>query len=785
MSTPKRRAAIIGAACGVAMIAATVTFASGPAYATSPDITISQVYGGGGNSLAPYANDFIELYNRGATSVTVTGWTVQYASATGSSWSKTALSGSIAAGHHYLVKESSGGTAGAPLPTADATGTIAMSATTGKVALVVNGTALTCSTGCATASGVKDFVGYGTTASSYEGAPTGNLSNTTAALRKSAGATDTDNNSADFTIGAPTPRNSTSGGSGGGTRIHDIQGAAHISPMNGQAVSGVPGVVTAVTSSGFFMQDPSGDTNPATSEGIFVYTSSAPGRHVGDSVTVSGAVAEYRSGGSSSTNLTTTEIDSPTVTLVATGVALPAATLVGSGGRVPPGTVIEDDATGSPETSGVFDPASDGIDFWESLEDMRVEIDNAAVVGPSDSGGEFVVVPPGSTTRSARGGIVATSTDPNPERVYVNNALAATPTVNVGDTLTGATVGVLSYSKNNYQLEVTSTPSVTSGGITQETTTAPTSTQLAVATFNVENLAPTDPASKFTKLAAIVVNNLKAPDLIAVEEVQDNSGSTDNGVVACDQTMSKLISAITTAGGPTYSWREIDPVNDADGGEPGGNIRQVFMFRTDRGLAFVDRPGGTSTNADSVITIGGKPVLNYSPGRIDPTNSAWTASRKPLAGQFTWNGHTVFVIANHFNAKLGDDPLYGRYQPPSASSAAQRQSQATEVHNFVNQILAVDPNADVVVLGDLNDYEYSAPITTLTSGGSLQDLPATLTTSQRYTYVYEGNSEVLDHILISASLAATSYGYDVVHVNSEFAVQVSDHDPQVVRLPLP
>ncbi len=775
-----RSARRIAVASALAMVAASLTVAANPAFATSADVTISQVYGGGGNSGAPYANDFIELYNRGSTSVSLSGWTVQYASAGGSSWSKTSLSGSLAAGRHYLVKEAAGTSGGASLPTPDASGTIAMSARSGKVALVTSTTALTCSTGCSTASSVKDFVGYGTKASSYESAPTGNLSNTKAALRLGGGATDTDNNAADFTIDSPSPRNSS-----GGTRIHDIQGAAHISPMNGQAVSGVPGVVTAVTSIGFFMQDPSPDTNPATSEGIFVYTSSAPSRHVGDSVTVSGTVAEYRPGGSSSANLTGTEIDSPTITLVATGVALPAPTLVGSGGRVPPSTIIENDATGNVETSGSFDPTTDGIDFWESMEDMRVEIDNAAVVGPSDSGGEFVVVPPGSTVRSARGGIVSQSTDPNPERVFVNNALAATPTVNVGDTLSGATVGILSYSNDNYQLEVTSTPTAVSGGIAPETTSAATAGHLAVATFNVENLAPTDPQSKFDRLASVVVSNLKSPDLIAVEEVQDNSGATDNGVVACDQTLAKLVTAIQNAGGPTYTWREIDPTNDADGGQPGGNIRQVFLFRTDRGLAFVDRAGGTSTSADSVITIAGKPALNYSPGRIDPGNSAWTSSRKPLAGQFTFDGHTVLVIANHFNAKLGDDPLFGKYQPPQASSAAQRASQATEVHTFVSQILAIDPNADVMVLGDLNDYEYSTPVATLTSGGSLVDLPATLPTSQRYTYVYKGNSQVLDHILLSSNLANASYAYDVVHVNSEFADQVSDHDPQVVRLPLP
>src|SRR5262249_4676478 len=155
------------------------------------------------------------------------------------------------------------------------------------------------------------------------------------------------------------------------------------------------------------------------------------------------------------------------------------------------------------------------------------------------------------------------------------------------------------------------------------------------------------------------------PDVISVEEVQDNSGATDNGVVAADQTLTKLVAAISAAGGPAYQWREIDPVDDADGGQPGGNIRQVFLFRTDRGLAFVDRPGRDSTPAVGVTGTGAATQLTFSPGRIAPTNSAWNASRKPLAGEFTFKGHHLFVIANHFNSKGGDDPLEGRFQPPT------------------------------------------------------------------------------------------------------------------------
>jgi len=142
------------------------------------------------------------------------------------------------------------------------------------------------------------------------------------------------------------------------------------------------------------------------------------------------------------------------------------------------------------------------------------------------------------------------------------------------------------------------------------------------------------------------------------------------------------------------------------------------------------------------------------------------------------------VIGNHFISKGQDQPLMGRFQPPGRDSEVQRHQQAQEVRGFVDQILAVDPNAAVVVLGDLNDFDFSQTTSILTSGGALVDLPATLPAAERYTYVFEGNSQVLDHILLSRTLSTTGYAYDVVHVNSEFANQASDHEPQVARIPL-
>jgi len=189
-----------------------VGIAAGEAQAAgSADIVIGQVYGGGGNTNAQYKNDFIELFNRGTAAVNIAGWSVQYASAAGTSWSNlTALTGTIQPGQHYLIQEAAGTGTAPSLPTPDATGSINLSATAGKVALVTNTTALTCSTNanCFPNSAIRDFVGFGSTASAWEGSgPTAAPSNTTAALRNSNGCTDTDNNSTDFTVTAPNPRN--------------------------------------------------------------------------------------------------------------------------------------------------------------------------------------------------------------------------------------------------------------------------------------------------------------------------------------------------------------------------------------------------------------------------------------------------------------------------------------------------------------------------------------------------------------------------------------------------
>ncbi|MGQ5656008.1 lamin tail domain-containing protein, partial [Streptomyces sp. EKR5.2] len=767
--------------------------------APSSDAAISEVYGGGGNSGASYTNDFIELGNGATAPFDLSGWSVQYLpgspSAT-SKWQVTPLAGAIPAGGTYLVQEAKGSAGDTPLPSPDAAGTISMSATTGSVALVHSTTALTCLTAadCAADGTIKDLVGFGT-AVVREGTPATGAGNTTSVSRN-ATYTDTDDNSVDLTGSAPNPSNSTGGGAGdpsptptpsttpvpGDLRIHDIQGTSRISPQNGKSVADVPGVVTGVRSTGskgYWIQDPEPDGNAATSEGIFVYTGSAtPLVKIGDSVLVSGKVSEYYPGGKSSGTQSVTELTGPTAVTLSSGDALPDAQVIDSA-TLPDAYAPQ--AQGASIESLELNPGTYALDWLEAHEGMRVQIGDSRVVGATNTYGETWITTKPDQNPTPRGGTIVNGYDnPNSGRLLVTSLTGDQLEANVGDTLSGTTAGPVDYADfGGYNIQATTLGTVEQGGLKPDVAKKGKSNELSVATYNVENLDPTDPQSKFDRLAEGVVTNLATPDIVSLEEIQDNNGPKDDGTVAADKTVTQFIDAIKAAGGPAYDWRAIDPVNDSDGGEPGGNIRNVFLFNPER-VTFVDRPGGGSTTSVEAVADGKKGVrLSVSPGRIDPTSDAWTSSRKPLVGEFRFRGKQVFVVGNHFNSKGGDQPVHGAFQPPTLSSETQRLAQAKEVNTFVSGVLAKDRKAQVVVLGDLNDYQFSKPLATLTAGGVLKDLINTLPVNERYSYVYDGNSQTLDHILVSPAIK--KFQYQVVHINAEFSDQTSDHDPQVVR----
>ncbi|MFE1851162.1 endonuclease/exonuclease/phosphatase family protein [Streptomyces sp. NPDC059489] len=570
-------------------------------------------------------------------------------------------------------------------------------------------------------------------------------------------------------------------------RIHDIQGTTRTSPLAGRTVTDVAGIVTGVrtygSSRGFWIQDPSPDNDPATSEGVFVFTSSAPKVAVGDSVTVTGTVSEYVPGGASTGNQSLTEITKPTVTELSGGNAVPDPVVVDARSVPDRYTPAGDKAANGSVNGLALRPQKYALDFYESLEGMNVQVSDTRVVTATDPYTELWVTVKPHENADRRGGTVYGSYDSqNTGRLQIQSLgpVADFPTADVGDTLTGTTAGPMDFNQfGGYTLVANRIGTLKSGGLQRETTRKQSRDELALATYNVENLDPAD--TTFAAHASAIVNNLRSPDIVSLEEIQDDNGATDDGTVGASLTVNKLIDAIVAAGGPRYEWRSIDPVNDQDGGEPGGNIRQVFLFNPGR-VSFTDRAGGDSTTAVGVTKVHGKAQLTASPGRIDPAGEAWTNSRKPLAGEFVFRGRTVFVIANHLTSKGGDQPLTAQYQPPARSSETQRHLQATEVNTFVKAILAKQGNADVVTVGDMNDFEFSDTTKILEGHGELWSAIKSLPASERYTYDYQGNSQVLDQILVSPSIRrGCDFDYDSVHLNSEFHDQISDHDPQVLR----
>ncbi|GGM81482.1 hypothetical protein GCM10012275_60180 [Longimycelium tulufanense] len=575
-------------------------------------------------------------------------------------------------------------------------------------------------------------------------------------------------------------------------RIHEIQGTTRLSPLTGQQVTDVPGIVTAVrafgSARGFWFQDPNPDSDPRTSEGLFVFTSrETPAVQPGDSVLVTGTVAEFRPVRSGedpelSSNQTVTELTDARWTVVSSGNELPAAAVLGPE-SVP--DAMAPDAGGENIEPLTLEPRRHALDFWESLEGMRVRVFDARVVGRTDRFNGLWITTKPQQNPTPRGGTVYLSYDrPNTGRLKVESLIPFDqhpfPRADVGDALRGTTEGPLDYTRfGGYVLRASVLGEHVSGGLARERTRAQCPWELAVATYNVENLSARDGQEKFDRLAGGVVENLARPDVVTLEEIQDNSGPASDGVVTADKTLQRFVDAIVAKGGPRYQWRQIDPVDKQDGGQPGGNIRQVFLFNPSR-ISFVDRPGGDATTPVQVRREHAQAALSVSPGRIDPENSAWQDSRKPLVGEFVFLGRKVFVVANHFSSKGGDQPMHGRFQPPDRVTEVQRVQQAKLVRGFVDQLTETDPWATVLVAGDLNDYVFSPTLHELLNGGVLRSPLAELPGAEQYTFVFEGNSQVLDHVLVSRNVRRAEV--DVVHLNAEFHDQASDHDPQVVRL---
>ncbi|KAL2018602.1 hypothetical protein VTK56DRAFT_572 [Thermocarpiscus australiensis] len=386
----------------------------------------------------------------------------------------------------------------------------------------------------------------------------------------------------------------------------------------------------------------------------------------------------------------------------------------------------------------------------------------------------------------------------------------------MGDQLEDITGVVQSVFGFYYILPLTAIKTKTAASAAAPSTTLQSGGQckaITVGSYNVENLAPT--SAHLPKVAAHIVDYLKTPDLIFIQEIQDNSGGTDDGVVDADKTLTALTDAIRSLSNVAYAFTDIDPVDKADGGQEGGNIRVAYLYRPEVVSLYKPNPGG-SLDATEVVAVPGKkdnkdkggrsgkkdnkdkggrsappPTLSFNPGRIDPANEAWLRSRKPLVAAWTAKGgkKPFYTVNVHWSSKIGGTSLHGDRRPPVNGAVEARLLQANVTGSFIAEILAADPAANVIAAGDFNEFAFVQPMKTFSAISRMVDLDEVAATpvEERYTYVYDMNAQALDHMYVSPALAQSGTArFEHIHVNSWAADAdvVSDHDPSIALFDL-
>ncbi|KAH7161364.1 Endonuclease/exonuclease/phosphatase [Dactylonectria macrodidyma] len=577
--------------------------------------------------------------------------------------------------------------------------------------------------------------------------------------------------------------------------IAQINGKNFLSPYDGLNVANVTGLVTAKSSSGFWLRSTVPVNKVTVSEGLYVYGSSATSKvAVGDVIMLDGLVKEYRS---STDYLYLTELTSPTNIVVESSGSSFEPLVIGVDTPSPPrkqySKLDDGDVFGVPNgalrvavENPVLQPKTYGLDFWESLVGELVTIRDAyAVSRPNTYGDVWVRGDWKVSGLNKQGGLTMLDNDANPEAITIGSPIdgSSNPSdTKLGDYL-GDITGIVYYAFGFYRILPLTATAVVEASSAEFPAVAfsskGTCKGISVADYNTENL---NPASAHLPLVVEhIVNKLLTPDLIFLQEVQDNSGATNNGVVSANQTLAALADGIEATSGVVYDWVDIDPVNNKDGGQTGGNIRVAYLYRPDR-VQLVDGTPGNATQANEVLAGA---ELKYNPGLIDPTNSCWEASRKPLVAKWkpVKGSDTPFFTVNvHFGSKGGSSSLHGDPRPPVNKGVEKRTLQAETTAAFIAQILAADRKAHVIAAGDFNEFVQVEPIQTFISTSGLVDMDdaAKISEAERYTYLYDMNCQALDHMFISKNLR-TGVKYEHMHLNTwqTDADQVSDHDPSV------
>ncbi|KXT14219.1 hypothetical protein AC579_7536 [Pseudocercospora musae] len=573
--------------------------------------------------------------------------------------------------------------------------------------------------------------------------------------------------------------------------IAQINGNKFLSPYNGQNVTGVRGVVTAKGPEGFWIRSETPDRDPKTSDSIYVFGSQVVHRTaVGDVVTLNGRVTEYRS---SSAYLYLTEIDRPTnVTVVRSGVQVNPI-VIGQQARNPPNeqysSLDKGDVFAVPNNQSLISTTNPELN---PLSGELVTVRKARAIGRPNSFGDTWVVGDWKTTGSnRRGGLTIINKDSNPEAILIGSPLDATSnptTTKLGDSLEDIT-GVITQAFGFYRILPLTNIKVT-GSRSPALPPATTLTSsgkcngITIGQYNVENLQPA--SDNLQAIAQDIVNYMGTPDLLFVQEIQDDNGPTNDAVVDANVTLATLRDAISALSSSTnYSFVDIDPADDQDGGQPGGNIRVAYLYKPN--VIKLRKPNpGSSTQANEVLP---GPTLKYNPGLIDPQNSAWQASRKPIAAQWetvgNGNNATFFTVNFHWTSKGGSSSLHGDARPPVNSGVDQRTAQANVSGSFIRQILRYDSNAAIMAAGDYNEFSIVQSLKTFASVSGLKSLDDVvgISATERYTYLFDMNSQELDHMYVSPKLATRNSQYEHIHVNTWVAYddQASDHDPSVSK----
>lgn len=530
--------------------------------------------------------------------------------------------------------------------------------------------------------------------------------------------------------------------------IAEINGDRFLSPYSGQTVSNVTGLVTAKGPDGIWIRSTTPDGDARTSESLYVFGSKFATTNnltVGDVVSVGGKVSEYRS---SKDYVYLTELASPVLEKKLSSGNQVKALVIGKDTTDPPTQQFSGldggDVFAAPNNvtllsvaNPVLEPSKYGMDFWESLSGELVTVKKPTAVNkPNNFGDTWVIGDWKVTGRNGRDGLTQVDKDANPETIIIGSPLdgSSNPdTTKLGDELEDIT-GVITQAFGFYRILPTTAISVNKSA----KPALPSATKLksdgkcdgiTVGAYNVENLSPN--SSHLGAVASHIVTYLRSPDVVFLQEVQDDNGATNDAVVSANLTLTTLAAAIAELGGPQYAFTDIDPADDQDGGAPGGNIRTAYLYKPSLVRLYKPNPGGA---LDATEVLAG-PSLKYNPGRIDPTNEAWTSSRKPLVAQWEVLGKKgksegkFFTVNVHFGSKGGSSSIQGDARPPVNGGVDDRTAQAELTASFVKvSTWAVSPSSPFLFANPANMCMYNRASSPSTNPPTSSQ-PATSTSS--------------------------------------------------------